>query len=90
MVSAALVTVRSSGRWVGSLLVPLSTWTCIGEPLGDGGATELKSDPSTTRIVVPIPDTRSMVGLENDDATVAAACSLPAEKNTVVEFSGPG
>ena len=37
-----------------------------------------------------MPVTRSMVGFANDDATVAAACSLPAEKNTVVEFSGPG
>ena len=37
-----------------------------------------------------MPLTRSMVGLVNDEATVAAACSLPGEKNTVVEFSGPG
>src|SRR5687768_17079693 len=44
VVSAALVTVRSSGRWVGSLLESLRTRTCTGRPLVVGGATEAKSD----------------------------------------------
>jgi len=70
--------------------VSRTTWTCTGEPLGDGGVTEWKSLPSTTRTTSPNPLTRSMVGLMNAEATVAAACSLPGEKKTVVEFSGPG
>ena len=40
VVSAAFVTVRSSGRCVGAVLVSCTTWTCTGEPLGDGGVTE--------------------------------------------------
>src|SRR6478609_7323973 len=91
VVSAALVTVRSSGSSVAcSLLVPRTMCTCTDDPLGEGGLTELKSEPSTTRTTSPIPVTRSMVALWKDDATVAAACSLPGEKNTVVEVSGPG
>ena len=69
---------------------PCRTWTCTEEPLGFGGLTEAKSEPSTTCTVLPIPVTRSIVGSANADATVAAACSLPGEKNTVVEVSGPG
>src|SRR5690349_1894087 len=91
VVSAALVTVRSSGSSVVVLLdVPRSSCTWTVEPLGDGGVTELKSEPSTTRTTSPMPVVRSMVALWKDEATVAAACSLPGEKNTVVESSGPG
>ena len=89
VVSAALVTERSSGSWVGVLPLPWSKCTCTEEPLGFGGLTEAKSDPSTTCTVLPLPLTRSIVGSVNADATVAAASSLPAEKNTVVDVSGP-
>ena len=89
VVSAALVTERSSGSWVGVLPLPWRTWTCTEDPLGFGGLTVAKSEPSTTCTVSPFPLTRSIVGSVNADATVAAASSLPGEKNTVVEFSGP-
>src|SRR5690242_14519943 len=90
VVSAALVTVRSCGSWVCAVLVPCTTCTWTSEPLGVGAFTVWKSEPSTTRTTVPMPLTRSIVGLANDDATVAAACSLPGEKNTVVDGNVSG
>src|ERR1700742_5223451 len=81
VVSAALVTVRSSGSLVGVLPEPRSICTLIDEPLGGGVLTELKSGPSTTWTTCPYPETRWTLALANDDATVAAACSLPAENS---------
>src|SRR6185312_11138002 len=90
VVSAALVTVRSSGSRVGGLLEFRLICMLTEEPLGGGVPTELKSGPSTTWITEPIPVTRSTFELPNAAATVAAACSLPGEKNTVVVFSELG
>ena len=90
VVSAALVTVRSSGSRVGGLLVFRLTCMLTEEPLGGGEVTVLKSGPSTTWTTDPIPVTRSSVEFPNAAATVAAACSLPGEKNTVVVFSDLG
>ncbi|CKQ96526.1 Uncharacterised protein [Mycobacterium tuberculosis] len=60
------------------------------EPLGRGARTALKSWPSTTWTSWPIPVTRSIFDWPNTAATVAAACSLPGEKNTVVASSELG
>ena len=90
MVSAALVTVKSSGRLVGGLLVLRSTCTLIDEPAGGGVPTEAKSEPSTTCTTCPIPVIRSTFEFANVAATVAAARSLPREKNTVVVLSDLG
>src|SRR5690348_6007660 len=90
VVSAALVIVRSSGRLVGVLLESCATWTCTGEPLDGGELTEWKSLPSTTWTTSPRFVARSMFEFGNAEATVAAACSLPGEKKTVVVPSGPG
>ena len=48
LVSAALVTVKSSGSLVAGLLALRSICTLIDEPVGGGAVTELKSGPSTT------------------------------------------
>src|SRR6201982_3729411 len=90
VVSAALVTDKSSGSLVGGVLVLRSTGTLTDEPAGGGALTEEKSGPSTTWTTCPIPVTRSTFGFANDAATVAAAFSLPGEKNTVVDFSELG
>ena len=83
VVSAALVTVRSSGSSVVVVpdddeddAVPRTIWTWTVEPLGEGGVTEVKSVPSTTRTTSPIPVVRSMVALWNDDAHHAARVAL--------------
>src|SRR5271166_4566760 len=89
-VSAALVTDRSSGSLVGVLVVLRSTCRLTDEPLGGGALNEEKSDPRTTCTTLPIPVTRWTFGFLRVAATVAAACSLPAEKNTVVDLSGSG
>ena len=90
LVSAALVTDKSSGSLVGKLLVLRSICTLTDEPLGGGALTEEKSEPSTTCTVFPIPVTRWTFGFARVAATVAAACSLPGEKSTVVDFSELG
>jgi hypothetical protein len=90
VVSAALVTDKSSGSVVGGLLVFRSICTLTDEPLGGGALTDEKSGPSTTCTVLPIPLTRSTFGFAKVAATVAAACSLPGENNTVVDFSELG
>ncbi|BEH79157.1 hypothetical protein YM3MPS_49600 [Mycobacterium pseudoshottsii] len=84
MVSAALVTVRSSGSLIGGLVELRLICTLTDEPLGGGAVTALKSAPSTTCTTSPIPVTRSTLLLPNAAATVAAACSLPGAKSTVV------
>ncbi len=81
MVSAALVTVRSSGSLVGGLEELRLICTLTVEPLGRGARTALKSWPSTTWTSWPIPVTRSIFDWPNTAATVAAACSLPGEKH---------
>ena len=48
LVSAALVTVRSSGSLVGWVLVLRSICRLTDEPLGGGALNEEKSGPSTT------------------------------------------
>ena len=53
VVSAALVTDKSSGSLVGGLLVLRSICTLTDEPLGGGALTEEKSGPSTTCTVLP-------------------------------------
>ncbi len=57
------------------------------DPEGGGAATARKSGPSTTCTRLPMPVTRSTFEFANVVATVAAACSLPGEKNTVVELT---
>ena len=90
VVSAALVMLRSSGSLVGSPdRLPCVTLSCAVEPLEAGVPTEVKSVPRTTRTTSPRPDTCSTWAPGNDDATVAAACSCPAEKNTVVDVTWP-
>src|SRR5271156_5224076 len=90
VVSAALVTDKSSGSWVGGLLVLRAICTLTDEPVGGGALTEEKFEPSTTSTTCPIPVTRSTLEFANVAATVAAACSLPGEKNTVVDLSELG
>src|SRR6201996_609255 len=89
-VSAALVTDKSSGSLATALLLLRSIWTLTDEPLGGGAPTAEKSGPSTTCTTLPIPVIRSTFGFVRVAATVAAACSLPGEKNTVVDFSALG
>src|ERR1700761_7311681 len=90
VVSAALVTDKSSGSLVGKLLVLRSICTLTDDPVGGGTPTDEKSGPSTTWTTCPIPVTRSSFEFAKVAATVAAACSLPGEKNTVVDFSALG
>src|SRR5271156_1602993 len=90
VVSAALVTDKSSGSSVGGVLALRSTCTLTDEPAGGGALTEKKSGPGTTCTTCPIPGTRSTFGFANAAPAVAAACSLPGEKNTVVDFSELG
>src|ERR1700760_4095565 len=90
VVSAALVTVRSSGSLVGGLLALRLICRLTGDPAGGGVPTEVKSEPSTTCTTCPVPVIRSTLEFANEAATVAAACSLPGEKSTLVVFSGFG
>src|SRR6202034_2895696 len=84
VVSAALVTVRSSGSLVGGLLALRTICRLTGDPAGGGVPTEVKSEPSTTCTTCPVPVIRSTLEFANEAATVAAACSLPGEKSTLV------
>jgi hypothetical protein len=63
---------------------------CTDEPVGGGVVTALKSGPRTTCTTSPIPVARWICGSGSAGATVAAACSLPDEKNTVVDESELG
>src|SRR5271154_6512869 len=90
VVSAALVTVRSSGSLVGGLLALRSICRLTGDPAGGGVATEVKSEPSTTCTTCPVPVIRSTLEFANEAATVAEACSLPGENNTLVVLRGFG
>src|SRR5690625_5029755 len=90
VVSAALVTVRSSGNSVGSALAPRLSWTLTCEPLAAGLLTPWKSEPSTTRTILPNPVTRSIGAFDSAEETVAAACSLPGENSTLVFLTVAG
>src|ERR1700744_2286483 len=93
VVSAALVTVRSSGSLVGGLLALRLICRLTGDPAGGGGRGErtgLTSEPSTPGTTCPVPVIRSTLELANEAATVAAACSLPGEKSTLVVLRGFG
>src|ERR1700753_4226293 len=90
VVSAALVTVRSSGSLVGGLLALRLICRLTGDPAGGGVRTEVKSEPRTTCTTCPVPVIRSTLELANEAATVAAACSLPGENSTLVVLSGFG
>ena len=90
VVSAALVSVRSSGSLVAVSALVLSSCMVTDEPLGAGEVTAWKSGPRTTWTTSRSPVTRSTLASRNADATVAAACSLPGEKNTVVAVSELG
>ena len=89
VMSAALVTVRSSGSWVGVLL---ELWLDVHADRRP--ARRRRADSAEVRAEhhldgLPRPATRSICALANDAATVAAACSLPAENITVVVLTVP-
>ena len=74
----------------GALPAVWVTWTCTAEPLGGGvlhrvevGAEHHMDDVAEAGHPLDVSDLRTPT------ATVAAACSLPGEKNTVVEVRNP-
>ena len=80
LISAPLVTVRSSGSSVGVAAPLWMTLMLTREPLGGGALTPVKSEPSSTWTRSPLPVTRSILGLPRVAAMVAAACSLPVQQ----------